>query len=118
MATYAHTYTVKDFSYVEFEGEKVVVQIIFTVATTRSDPSGSVSFDQTINFSRDCKNWVIPRAMNGDLASMTPQARTDFKSFDSLTIPNDLVTWIQNIYNNDAQRMEVLNAIAESKIGG
>lgn len=120
MASYAHTYTVTDYSYDMVEGEKVIVQIMYTVATTRSSPSGSCTMNKIINFSRDSKNWVIPRHIpvaDVNKVSFTPQARTDFTSFDSLTIPDDLVSWIQSYYDTNSQRLAGLDAEAEITIG-
>jgi len=118
--TFTHTYTINDYKYAIVDGDKVIVSIFYTINSTRTNPSGSCTMTKTINFSRDSKNWVIPRRIdNADsVASLTPQARTDYTSFDELTIPDDLITWLENIYNNDTTRLDNLNWEANNIMGG
>lgn len=118
-ASFSHTYTINDYKYDIVDGDKVIVAIWYTVTSTRTNPSGSCTLEKQINFSRDSKNWIIPRTIdNADsVASLTPQARTDYTNFDDLTIPDDLITWLEGIYNNDATRLDNLNWEANNKIG-
>jgi len=120
MASYAHTFTVNDYKYDYVDGDKVIVQIWFTINTTRSSPSGTCTMNRSINFSRDSKNWVIPRRIDNakTVQSITPVARTNYTNFDDLTIPGDLVTWLEDIHLNDATRLDALNQEADIAIGG
>ena len=44
--------------------------------------------------------------------------RTDFTDYDDLNIPNDLVTWVRNHHEGDANMLEGLKHYADYTIGG
>ena len=110
MATYAYTYSIDDYGFELFEGEKVITRVFYTVNATRTNDDSTTdtcTFQRCVNFSKDSKNWIVPRTIDST-TDLTPVARTDFVSLDSLSIPADLVTWVTAYYDNEPKRKELL----------
>jgi hypothetical protein len=74
-------------------------------------------------FSRESKNKVIPRSRQkydeSDNVLSEPEwaNRSDYTTYSSLTIPNDLITWVRSYHEEDANRLAGLKKIADKHIG-
>ena len=120
MASYAYTYTVNDYGFEMFEGEKVITRIFYTVNVTRTNDDNTTdtcTMSKTVNFSKDSKNWIVPRKITSS-TDLTAVARTDFVSLENLSIPSDLVAWVTAYYDDDTIRKTHLGMEADVIIDG
>tara|TARA_Y100000004_G_C8956862_1_gene431296 strand:+ start:909 stop:1277 length:369 start_codon:yes stop_codon:yes gene_type:complete len=119
---YTFTYTINTHRFVEFEGDYVVTNIDYQVACSRSDGK-NCTFNLSLPFSRESKNKVIPRSRqkydesDNVLAEPEWSNRTDYTTYSSLTIPDDLITWVKSYHEDDANRLAGLKKIADKYIG-
>ena len=120
--TYTFTYTINTHSIKEYLGKKIISQIMYTIAVSRSDGK-SCNLDLSINFPLDCATKVIPQSRqkyddsDNVIAESEYSDRTDFKEYDDLTIPNDLITWLRNHHENDSAQLQGLKNFADYTIG-
>tara|TARA_Y100001972_G_scaffold101418_1_gene126292 strand:- start:2128 stop:2496 length:369 start_codon:yes stop_codon:yes gene_type:complete len=120
--TYTFTYTINTHSVREYQGKRVINQIMYTVGVERSDGK-SCDLELSINFPLDCATKVIPYTRqkydesDNVIAESEYSNRTDFKEYDDLTIPNDLITWVKNHHENDAAQLQSLKNFADYTIG-
>ena len=120
--THTFTYSIRTHSFVEHEGDYVITNILYTVSCSRSDGK-SCSFDLSLPFSRDAKNKVIPRsrlkqdASGNEFAEEEWKDRTDYTSYASLNIPNDLITWVKSYHEDDAGNLQALKNYSDTRIG-
>lgn len=121
--TYTFTYTINTYSLREWQGKTVVTQIMYSIGVERSDGK-SCTLDLSINYPLDCATKVIPfyrqkyDASDNVIAEPDYADRTDFTDYDDLNIPNDLVTWVRNHHEGDANMLEGLKHYADYTIGG
>ena len=91
--TYTFTYSINTHSIKEYQGKKVISQIMYTIAVTRSDGK-SCNLELSINYPLDCATKVIPytrQKYDGSdnvIAESEYTDRTDFKEYDDLNLPN------------------------------
>lgn len=121
--TYTFTYTINTHGVKDFGGKRIVSTIYYTVGVARSDGK-SCNIDLSLNFPYDCGTKVIPHkrqkydASDNVIAEPPYEDRTDFADYDSLSIPNDLKTWVKNHHENDSENLEGLKRYADYIIGG
>lgn len=120
--TYTFTYSINTHSIKEYQGKKVISQIMYTIAVTRSDGK-SCNLELSINYPLDCATKVIPytrQKYDGSdnvIAESEYTDRTDFKEYDDLNLPNDLISWLRNHHENDAAQLQSLKNFADYTIG-
>lgn len=120
--TYTFTYTVNTHSFIEYQGQIVITNITYTVNASRSDGK-STSFVLSLGFPYDSLTKVIPRSRtkhdaSGNLITESAYSnRSDFTNYESLTIPDDLITWIRNHHENDSLNLQGLKNLTDTKIG-
>lgn len=120
--TYTFTYTIDTHSFKVYKGKKVINQICYTIGVARSDGK-SCNLPLSINYPLDSVDKVIPYyrakydASDNVIAEPEYQDRTDFSDYDSLNIPNDLITWIKAHHENDPNQLEGLKHYADFTIG-
>lgn len=120
--TYTFTYTINTHSFKEYQGKKVISQIMYTIAVSRSDGK-SCNLELSINYPLDCATKVIPYSRqkydesDNVIAESEYTDRTDFTEYDDLNLPNDLITWIRNHHENDAAQLQSLKNFADYTIG-
>lgn len=120
--TYTFTYTINTHSIHVYKGVKVINQIMYTIAVARSDGK-SCNLELSLNYPLDCSTKVIPYiqakydASDNLIEHGEYQNRTDFKNYDDLSIPNDLITWVKNHHENDAAQLQSLKNFADYTIG-
>ena len=121
--TYTFNYSIITHSFVEHDGDYVITLIAYTVSCSRSDGK-NCTFDLNLPFSRDSKNKVIPRTRQKHDASGNPTTenewanRSDYTSYSSLTLPNDLITWVKSYHEDDSANLQALKNYADNVIGG
>lgn len=121
--TYTFTYTVMTHNIVIHKGEQFVSMILYKVDATRSDGK-TASFELSLGYNRDSVDKVIPRyrqkydASDNVIAESEYADRSDFKSYSSLSIPADLVTWIKSHHEDDALQLQGLKNYTDFIIGG
>ena len=118
MASYAYTYTVTDYYYTNHNGKKVIVSIFFDIACTRTNDDSTTNdvtiTGEQVTYSALSAEKTIQQRSDDDY---TLTNRSDFTDFDSLTIPDDLVTWIQAHYS-DSINLEGLQLRVDALIDG
>ena len=120
---YTFTYSIRTHNFVEYDGDFVITLIAYTVACSRSDGK-NCTFDLSLPFSRESKNKVIPRTRQKYDSSDNPTTenewanRSDYTSYSSLTLPNDLITWVKSYHEDDSANLQALKNYADNKIGG
>ena len=120
--TYTFTYTINTHSVKDYQGKRVVSQIMYTVGVERSDGK-TCNIDLSINYPYDAATKVIPytRQKYDDsdnvIAESAYSDRTDFAEYDDLTIPDDLITWLRNHHENDSAQLQGLKNFADYTIG-
>ena len=121
--TYTFTYTINTHSIKEYLGKKIISQIMYTIAVSRSDGK-SCNLELSINYPLDCATKVIPHSRqkyddsDNVIAESAYSDRTDFAEYDDLTIPYDLITWLRNHHENDANNLQGLKTLTDANIGG
>ena len=121
--TYTFTYAILTHSFVNFGGQDVVTTINYTVTGARSDGK-SATWEMSLNFPYDSLTKVIPRSRQKLDASDNPISesaysnRSDFTNYASLSIPNDLITWVKAHHENDAVELQGLKNMTDTRIGG
>ena len=120
--TYTFTYTINTHSVKDYQGKRVVSQIMYTVGVERSDGK-TCNIDLSINYPYDAATKVIPYSRqkydesDNVIAESDYSDRTDFKEYDDLNLPNDLVTWVKNHHEGDAAQLQSLKNFADYIIG-
>ena len=120
--TYTFTYTINTHSVKDYQGKRVVSQIMYTVGVERSDGK-TCNIDLSINYPYDAATKVIPYSRHkydesdNVIAESDYSDRTDFKEYDDLNLPNDLVTWVKNHHETDAAQLQSLKNYADYIIG-
>ena len=120
--TYTFRYTILTHTFIHYKGQDVITNIVYTVNASRSDGK-SASFDLSLNFPYDSVDTVIPRSRqkydesDNLITESAYQSRSDFTSYASLTIPDDLITWIRNHHENDSLNLQGLKILTDQKIG-
>lgn len=121
--TYAFTYTILTHSFVIYKGEQVIDNIMYQVDATRSDGK-TARFELSLPFCWDSVDKVIPNTRqkydaSDNLISESEYAdRSDFKSYASLSIPNDLQAWVKSHHEDTAVALTGLKNYTDYKIGG
>ena len=121
--TYAFTYTIVTHNHIFYNGQTVITNITYTVNATRSDGK-SASWNMSLGYPYDCVTKVIPRsrakydASDNVISESAYSNRSDFTSYDSLTIPDDLVAWVKAHHENDANELQALKNMTDTRIGG
>ena len=124
--TYTFTYTINYHNHQLYNGKRVVTNIDYTVACSRSDGK-SCSWNTSLAFPLNAGEVVIPRSWikydDSDPENLvlntypSYSSRSDFKEYDDLNLPNDLVTWVKNHHEGDAAQLQSLKDYADYIIG-
>ena len=121
--TYTFTYTIITHSFKNFKGKDVITNILYTVSASRSDGKNT-SFDLSLSFPYDSVDKVIPHTRqkydesDNIIAESDYANRSDFTDYASLSIPADLITWLRNHHENDANNLQGLKTLTDANIGG
>ena len=123
--TYTFTYTINYHNHQLYNGKRVVTNIDYTVACSRSDGK-SCSWNTSLAFPFNAGEVVIPRSWikydDTDPENLvlntypSYSSRSDFTEYDDLSIPNDLITWVKAYHEEDAVRLEGTKGHADSLI--
>ena len=111
--TYTFSYTILTHTFIHYKGQDVITNIVYTVNASRSDGK-SASFDLSLNFPYDSVDTVIPRSRQKYDESDNLITES---AYASLTIPDDLITWIRNHHENDSLNLQGLKILTDQKIG-
>lgn len=117
MATYNFTYNLITHSHQMHSGKRVVTMAEVQVSCTRTNDDSSTdscTFNTSVNWSLDSATKVVPRREPDGSAL---QDRTDHTDYSSLTIPDDVITWVREYFENDAVRLDGFKSLADHYIG-
>lgn len=120
--TYTFTYTILTHSHLNYNGQDVITNITYTINASRSDGK-SASWNSSLGFPLDSVDKVIPRsrakydASDNVITESAYSSRSDFTSYNSLTIPDDLVAWVKAHHENDALELQGIKNMTDTRIG-
>ena len=119
--TYTFTYTINNHHWRMYKNNRVITQIDYSISCAR-DNSGTV---QTANLGNDVLVYpetsfdeVHPARLDGIPNSYTIQTRTDFTTYNSLSIPGDLVNWVKAHWENDSINLAGLKTRVDLALDG
>ena len=121
--TYTFSYSIITHSFKNYKGKDVITNILYTVSASRSDGKNT-SFDLSLSFPYDSVDKVIPHTRqkydesDNIIAESDYANRSDFTDYANLSIPADLITWLRNHHENDANNLQGLKTLTDANIGG